>query len=234
MRRRMRTIWRTVVRTAATVTAAELAASVARTVPLVGLVVADAYLAAYSTVPGLGVVAGVATLALVGWLFVSTAIGFVFVVALAIAWTSVSASVDALALDERGVTTTCTVVSVTVRVVTSSGLAQFGSGPPFGPGADPFGPGGPGGSSGSETTRTYYDHRLQCADEHLDAMTLDHRAADDGQQLGVVYDPTGRVSPHPAGELARPASATSTLWTAIVAMVLVGVVDGVWSHRTRW
>jgi hypothetical protein len=228
MRRRKRGIRRTVVRTVTTVTAAELGTSLAWTLLLVGLLVAVAFVTAYSGIPGVGIALGAATLLLVGALFLQTVIGFVFVVALAFAWSFVSGAVDALALDERGVTTTCTVLDVTVRVETSAGLAQFGPGP------DPFGPFGPGGPTTSHSTRTYYDHHLRCADERVDAMTLGHRAADDGQQLDVVFDPTGRVSPQPAGEVAGPSGATRTLWITVVAAVLVGVVDGVWSYRNRW
>ncbi|MER6257689.1 hypothetical protein ABT224_40850 [Streptomyces sp. NPDC001584] len=53
----------------------------------------------------------------------------------------------------------------------------------------------------TSTTRTSYDHRLECpagGPEHLDTPS---RLAKEGESLAVVRDPQGKVSPMAAGDV---------------------------------
>lgn len=98
---------------------------------------------------------------------------------------SVHQAIDDLVLHQRGETTTCTVLQVHSRVVTSTSTDSNGN--------------------TSTTTTTYYDHRLDCADPRVQAMTtVGDEAADQGQQVDVVFDPASRLGTRPAAAVGDP------------------------------
>ncbi|MGW6407127.1 hypothetical protein ACWF95_08145 [Streptomyces vinaceus] len=112
------------------------------------------------------------------------------------------ASVGHSALEDRGVEISCTVLKVTEHTQTESSMDAQGH--------------------WTSTTRTSYDHRLDCP-EHMDSPS---RLAKQGESLAVVHDPQGKVSPRAAGDVHGWGLRTAAE-VAVGAAVLLGLAGGI-------
>jgi hypothetical protein len=83
-------------------------------------------------------------------------------------------AIEERALHQRGATATCAVLQLEKRVVTNTD------------------------SEGHTTTRTYFDHTLDCPNAPITELTTEDRRVEKGQKIDIRYDTTGRVSPRPA------------------------------------
>jgi hypothetical protein len=114
----------------------------------------------------------------------------------------VQLAVTAWAFDERGRTTTCTVLRVDERVQTSTD------------------------SQGVTNQTYYYDHRLRCTAVEVDTLTTTgSAAARAGDRLDALYDPTRRLPARLADD--RPADRDLLLLLATLAMVVAAVARAV-------
>ncbi|GHE63707.1 hypothetical protein CP980_33280 [Streptomyces vinaceus] len=116
------------------------------------------------------------------------------------------ASVGHSALEDRGVEISCIVLKVTEHTETESSTDAQGH--------------------WTSTTRTSYDHRLDCppgGPEHMDSPS---RLAKQGESLAVVHDPQGKVSPRAAGDVHGWGLRTAAE-VAIGAAVLLGLAGGI-------
>ncbi|MGW6874698.1 hypothetical protein ACWGVR_12845 [Streptomyces xanthophaeus] len=115
-------------------------------------------------------------------------------------------SVGHSALEDRGVEISCIVLKVTEHTRTESSMDADGH--------------------WTSTTRTSYDHRLDCppgGPEHLD---MPSRLAKEGELLAVVHDPQGKVSPRAAGDVHGRGLRTAAEVT-VGAAVLLGLAGGI-------
>ncbi|MET9700840.1 hypothetical protein ABZY31_28550 [Streptomyces sp. NPDC006529] len=115
-------------------------------------------------------------------------------------------SVGHSALEDRGVEIRCVVLKVTERTWTESSTDAQGH--------------------PTSTTRTSYDHRLDCpagGPKHLD---VPGRLAKEGESLAVLYDPQGKVSPRAAGDVHGRGLRTAAEGMVGVAM-LMGLAGGI-------
>ena len=94
------------------------------------------------------------------------------------------AAIERVALRDRGVVTPCEVTAVHVRTVTDS----------------------------ENRTKTFYDHRLRCADPRLTAITTRGGGARQGERRDVRFDPTGRSDPRWATDATDP---SALLWIGV-------------------
>ncbi|MCX4526532.1 MULTISPECIES: hypothetical protein [unclassified Streptomyces] len=116
------------------------------------------------------------------------------------------ASVGHGALEERGIEISCVVLEVTEHTETETSMDSQGH--------------------WSTTTRTSYDHRLDCpagGPAHLDSPS---RLAKEGEALPVLYDPQGKVSARAAGDVHAWGLRTAAL-VAVGTAVLMGLAGGV-------
>ncbi|MER6202271.1 hypothetical protein ABT234_33515 [Streptomyces sp. NPDC001586] len=116
------------------------------------------------------------------------------------------ASVGHSALEDRGVEISCIVLKVTEHTETESSMDAEGH--------------------WTSTTRTSYDHRLNCpagGPEHLDTPS---RLAKEGESLAVVHDPQGKVSPRAAGDVHGRGLRTAAE-VAVGAAALLGLAGGI-------
>ncbi|MCY0929029.1 hypothetical protein OTB20_23060 [Streptomyces sp. H27-H1] len=125
------------------------------------------------------------------------------------------ASVGHSVLEDRGVEISCVVLQVTERTRTESSMDAEGH--------------------WTTTTRTSYDHRLDCpagGPEHLDTPS---RLAKEGESLTVVHDPLGKASPRAAGDVHGWGMRTAAE-VAVGAAVLLGLAGGIQEayKKRRW
>ncbi|MFD7258791.1 hypothetical protein [Streptomyces sp. NPDC059874] len=116
------------------------------------------------------------------------------------------ASVGHSTLEDRGVEISCIVLKVTEHTETESSMDADGH--------------------WTSTTRTSYDHRLDCpagGPKHLD---MPSRLAKEGESLAVVHDPQGKVSPRAAGDVHGWGLRTAAE-VAVGAAVLLGLAGGI-------
>ncbi|MFE1415222.1 hypothetical protein ACFW6F_31160 [Streptomyces sp. NPDC058746] len=116
------------------------------------------------------------------------------------------ASVGHSALEDRGVEISCVVLKVTEHTETDSSMDADGH--------------------WTSTTRTSYDHRLDCpagGPEHLDTSS---RLAKEGESLAVLRDPLDKVSPRAAGDVHGWGLRTAAEVTVGAAMLL-GLAGGI-------
>ncbi len=117
--------------------------------------------------------------------------------ALSISLFAVHTAVDEWTFHVRGETTSCTVLAVKEREVTSYHTNADGS--------------------SSTTTSTYYDHDLRCDVPEVREMTTGSSQGDPGTRVDVAYDPMGRLNAQPAagaGDFAPP------MWIAAVGFTV--------------
>ncbi|MER6780769.1 MULTISPECIES: hypothetical protein [unclassified Streptomyces] len=115
-------------------------------------------------------------------------------------------SVGHSTLEDRGVETSCIVLKVTEHTQTESSMDAQGH--------------------WTSTTRTSYDHHLDCpagGPEHLDTPSP---LAKQGESLEVVHDPQGKVSPRAAGDI-HGRGLRTTAEVAVVAAALLGLAGGI-------
>ncbi|MFJ9547292.1 hypothetical protein [Streptomyces erythrochromogenes] len=115
-------------------------------------------------------------------------------------------SVGHSALEDRGVEISCLVLKVTEHTETETSMDAEGH--------------------WTSTTRTSYDHRLDCpagGPEHLDASS---RLAKEDESLAVVHDPQGKVSARAAGDVHGWGLRTAAE-AAIGVAVLLGLAGGI-------
>ncbi|MEU6310694.1 hypothetical protein [Streptomyces sp. NPDC047014] len=109
-------------------------------------------------------------------------------------------------LEDRGVEISCVVLKVTERTETESSMDAQGH--------------------WTSTTRTSYDHRLDCPAGGPESLNTASRLAKEGESLAVVRDPQGKVSPRAAGDVhgwgTRVAAAV-----AVGVAVLLGLAGGI-------
>ncbi|MFJ3913672.1 hypothetical protein [Streptomyces vinaceus] len=116
------------------------------------------------------------------------------------------ASVGHSTLEDRGVEISCIVLKVTEHTETDSSMDAQGH--------------------WTSTTRTSYDHRLDCpagGPEHMDSPS---RLAKPGESLAVVHDPRGKVSPRAAGDVHGWGLRTAAE-VAVGVAVLLGLAGGI-------
>ncbi|MFD7554519.1 hypothetical protein ACFV9E_08255 [Streptomyces sp. NPDC059835] len=116
------------------------------------------------------------------------------------------ASVGHSVLEDRGVEISCVVLKVTQHTETDSSMDAEGH--------------------WTSTTRTSYDHRLDCpagGPEHLDTPS---RLAEEGESLAVVHDPQGKVSPRAAGDVHGWGLRTAAE-VAVGTAMLLGLAGGI-------
>ncbi|MCP3804118.1 VIT1/CCC1 transporter family protein [Allokutzneria sp. A3M-2-11 16] len=185
---------------------------------LVGVFAASKHLDAYGADDGWTTTLGVVLLVLTGitWLAgialaASPFLVFAGMVASMIAMGALSSSSADTALHERGVRTTCDVVTVDRRVETRSHYDSDGT--------------------WSTTTTIYYDHRLRCDAGPIDTMTLHSRAAEPGQRLEITYDPLLRVDPVPANTVTDGSGSRQTALIAVIVAILSRVGGVLWERR---
>jgi hypothetical protein len=104
-----------------------------------------------------------------------------------------STGVERWAFARRAETTTCTVLDVTKRVVTTTD------------------------ADGDRNTTTFYDYALRCDRPTITKMTTTGADADRGDRLDVVYDTAGRLDTRPAATAGSP---NTPLWIAMVLLVI--------------
>jgi hypothetical protein len=195
----------------------QLTIALVQPVLVVGLTLGGAYLNAYGS-PILGFVLSFA--GMVAWVFsiaLHAPMGIIFLssIALMIAWGATWVGVETGVLHDRGVRTTCTVLDVSKRTETHTTYNGDGD--------------------WSTTTHTYYDHDLRCTDDHINSMTLSSRAADDGQQLDVIYDPADRVGAQPADHVSDGFGAARVSGVALAVSVFLRVIGVLWrARRPAW
>ncbi|MEU3725278.1 hypothetical protein [Streptomyces sp. NPDC031705] len=115
-------------------------------------------------------------------------------------------SVGHSALEDRGVEISCVVLEVSKHTRTESSTDAQGH--------------------WTSTTRTLYDHHLDCpagGPEHLD---IPSRLAEEGESLAVLRDPQGKVSPRAAGDAHGWGLRTAAAVT-VGAAVLLGLAGGI-------
>ncbi|WP_158880181.1 hypothetical protein [Streptomyces sp. NRRL F-4428] len=125
------------------------------------------------------------------------------------------ASVGHSVLEDRGVEISCVVLKVTEHTETDSSMDAQGH--------------------WTSTTRTSYDHRLDCpagGPEHLDTPS---RLAKEGESLAVLHDPQGKVSPRAAGDVHGWGMRTAAQ-VAVGTAVLMGLAGGIREayEKRRW
>ncbi|MFE3461738.1 hypothetical protein ACFXKD_29705 [Nocardiopsis aegyptia] len=109
------------------------------------------------------------------------------------------------ALRDRGVAATCELLGVESRTITTTTHHSDGT--------------------TSTSTRTVYDHTLDCPEGGPGAMALNHRAGFEGERVDIVYDPRARLDPVPAGYLSDDAPTVWPWWLlAATAALRVGHV----------
>lgn len=125
------------------------------------------------------------------------------------------ASVGHSVLEDRGVEISCVVLKVTEHTETDSSMDAEGH--------------------WTSTTRTSYDHRLDCpagGPQHLDTPS---RLAKEGGSVAVVHDPQGKVSPRAAGDVhgwgLRTAAEVAV--GAAVLLALAGGIQEAYEKRQR-
>jgi hypothetical protein len=111
------------------------------------------------------------------------------------AMVTASLAVEGRAFQDRGRTTTCTVLDVRERVETTID------------------------SNNDTQVTTYYDHVLRCDQPSITGMTTGRPAGKPNDQIEVAYDPAGRLDPRPSTEVGNP---DTLLWIA-VGLLVVGV-----------
>jgi hypothetical protein len=109
------------------------------------------------------------------------------------------------ALLDRGVELTCELAGVASRTITTTTHHSDGT--------------------TSTSTRTVYDHTLDCPEGGPGEMTLNYGAGSEGEPVDIVHDPRARIDPVPAGVLADgPPSAWPWWLLASAAVLRVGHV----------
>ncbi|MFD9725069.1 hypothetical protein [Streptomyces sp. NPDC059072] len=109
-------------------------------------------------------------------------------------------------LEDRGVEIGCVVLKITEHTETDSSMDAEGH--------------------WTSTTRTSYDHLLDCpagGPEHLDTAS---RPVKEGESLAVVYDPQGKVSPRAAGDVHGWGLRTAA-GIAVGTAMLLGLAGGI-------
>lgn len=113
---------------------------------------------------------------------------------------SIAASVEDMALHQRGETTACAVSDVDQRIQTWHD------------------------SEGHTHTDKSYYYRLACADPRVQEMTTGSLVAEVGDRIEVIHDPAGRLTPRPAASIGDPRSSLTfgsvSLVTGIVLRLL--------------
>ncbi|MEE2041035.1 hypothetical protein Q8791_27815 [Nocardiopsis sp. CT-R113] len=120
------------------------------------------------------------------------------------------------ALLNRGVAVTCELLDVASRTITTTTHDADGT--------------------TSSSTRTVYDHTLDCPGDGPTAMTLGYGAGAEGESVEVAYDPRARIDPVPSDSLPTGAPSPWPWWVLSAAAVLrVGHVAAflVLSPRSR-
>jgi hypothetical protein len=102
-------------------------------------------------------------------------------------------AVERYAFQRRGLVTACVVLEVERRVESYTD------------------------SEGHTHSRVYHDHTLDCTNPQVTGMTTGGRAGDAGEQIGVAYDPAGRLDPRPAGSAGDYQAKLRTGGTALAA-----------------
>ncbi|MEU0242530.1 hypothetical protein ABZ234_33045 [Nocardiopsis sp. NPDC006198] len=104
------------------------------------------------------------------------------------------------ALLDRGIEVTCALLAVESRTITTTTHHADGT--------------------TSTSTRTVYDHTLDCPPGGPAEMTLGHSAGPEGESAEITYDPRGRLDPVPSDSL--PAGSPSPLpwWLLSAAAAL--------------
>ncbi|MGW7317730.1 hypothetical protein [Streptomyces sp. NPDC054865] len=115
-------------------------------------------------------------------------------------------SVGHSTLEERGIEIDCIVLKVTERTETDSSMDAEGH--------------------WTSTTRTSYDHRLDCPAGGPAYLNTPSRPAKVGDSLAVVHDPQGKVSPRAAGDVHGQGMRTAAA-VAVGTAVLLGLVGGI-------
>ncbi|MFJ1867425.1 hypothetical protein ACIOD1_22675 [Streptomyces sp. NPDC088097] len=122
------------------------------------------------------------------------------------------ASAGQSALEDRGVEINCVVLQVTEHTDTQSSLDADGH--------------------WTTTSRTSYDHRLDCPAGGPDHLDIPSRLPKEGQSLTVVHDPQGKVSPRAAGDVHGSGLRTAAEIT-IGTAALLGLAGGVHEAYTK-
>ncbi|MGW7348877.1 hypothetical protein [Streptomyces sp. NPDC054854] len=116
-------------------------------------------------------------------------------------------SVGHSTLEERGIEIDCIVLKVTERTETDSSMDDAEG-------------------HWAYTTRTSYDHRLDCPAGGPEYLNTPSRSAKVDDSLAVVHDPQGKVSPQAAGDVHGQGMRTAAA-VAVGTAVLLGLVGGV-------
>ncbi|WP_158721230.1 hypothetical protein [Streptomyces sp. NRRL S-241] len=116
------------------------------------------------------------------------------------------ASVGHSTLEDRGVEISCVVLKVTERTETETSMDAEGH--------------------WTSTTRTSYDHRLDCPTGGPEYLNTPSQLAKEGESLAVVHDPQGKVSPRAAADVHGRGMRTAAA-VAVGTAVLLGLAGGI-------
>ncbi|MFJ4863497.1 MULTISPECIES: hypothetical protein [unclassified Streptomyces] len=116
------------------------------------------------------------------------------------------ASVGHSTLEDRGVEISCVVLKVTERTETETSMDAEGH--------------------WTSTSRTSYDHRLDCPAGGPEYLNTPSQLAKEGEPLAVVHDPQGKVSPRAARDVHGRGMRTAAA-VAVGTAVLLGLAGGI-------
>jgi hypothetical protein len=162
-------------------------------------------------VPGLAlsIVSQAAFLVSLGLVFFGSTratLGFLAFATLATCYFFERETAEVRALADRGVTGQCQVLDVTERTVTEH-TSGNGAGDP-----------------GTTTTRTVYDHRLDCPPGGPHKLSRSTALGSEGEDVTLTWDPDGEVDARPAASVERERTGTSQVWAVVTGAATLALV----------